>query len=99
MAVGDSVNALVSKTNGSSLDIQPGASVEWLVHTIIAEQGLAVEIYVGDDASYTNVKKIDTIGGGSVHQLTWRVTNTAPMRIKNVSGSTQFVGYNGVITK
>lgn len=99
MAVGDTVTAFVSKTNNSTLDIQPAAGVEWLIHTLLAEQGLSTEVYQVDDAAGTNKKKTDTLQGGSVHGLTFRVTNVGWIQLKNVSGSTQFIGYHGVITK
>lgn len=99
MAVGDTVTALVSKANNATLDIQPGSGVEWFIHTLVSEQGLKIEVYLVDDAAGTNKKLIDTTTGGSVHGLTYRVTNVGWIQLKNTSGSTQFIGYQGVITK
>lgn len=104
MAVGDTVTALVSKTNNSTLDIQPGSGVEWFVHTIFSQQQTlgvtpSIEIYQVDDAAGTNKKLTDTFLGGSVHGLTFRVTNIGWIQLKNISGSTQFIGYHAVITK
>jgi hypothetical protein len=100
MAVGDAVNAFTSTANNANLDVQPGSGVEWFIHTVYGEEALgAYEIWRGDDASFTNSKKVRTVAAGDVHGLTYRVTNAKPMRIKNVSGATQFLGYDGVITK
>ena len=99
MAVGDTVTALVSKTNNSTLDIQPSAGVEWFIHTLVSEQGLKIEVYAVDDAAGTNKKLVDTTLGGTLHGLTFRVTNVGWIQLKNTSGSTQFIGYQGVVTK
>jgi cytoskeletal protein RodZ len=99
MATGDSVGTLVSKTNNSTLDIQPGVGAEWFVHSLFSEQGLSMEVYRVDDATGTNKKKTMTLVGGEAQRLTMRVTNDRWIQLKNVSGSTQFIGYEGVITK
>ena len=98
MAVGDAVGVIVSKTNNSTLDIKPGAAVEWFIQNLIAEQGLAMEVYRVDDAAGTNKKKTITLVGGEV-QVGMRVREDFWIQLKNVSGSTQFIGYDGVITK
>ena len=102
MPVSAAVNALVSKTNNSTLDIKPGAGAEWLIHTLISEQQASnvtpsIEVYRVDDASGTNKKKTMTLLGGEV-ETRIHVTENSWVQLKNISGSTQFIGYDGVIT-
>jgi hypothetical protein len=106
MAVGDRVVvAPTSVANTATLDIQPSAGVEWIVSRIIIEVGVvsdgvaAIEVYQGTDSSYTAVKLVDKfVAGGSVG-VRYDVTNGVPLRLKNVSGSTLFLGYSGGVTK
>lgn len=103
MAVGDAVTALVSKTNNSTLDIQPSSGVEWLIQNLFSEvQAVgttpSIEVYRVDDAAGTNKKKTMILLGGEVAAVV-RVTNVGWIQLKNISGSTQFIGYDGVITK
>lgn len=98
MAVADAVGTLVSKTNNSTLDIQPGSGAEWFIQNLFSEQGMSIEVYRVDDAAGTNKKKVMTLVGGEV-QVGMRATNDRWIQLKNVSGSTQFIGYDGVVTK
>lgn len=97
MAVGDTVTAWASTASAGTNDIQPGSSVEWFIHTLLSAQGTAMEVYMTSNGSTFTL--VDTLSGGSVHALTFRLTNTVWMRIKNISGGTAFNGYQGVITK
>lgn len=99
MAFGDAVGALTSTANNATLDIHPGSGVEWFITSIFSEQGLAIEVYRVDDAAGTNKKKTMTTVGGEVQSLTMRATNDRWIQLKNVSGSTQFIGYEGSISK
>lgn len=97
MAVADTVTNWASKANNATTDVQPGSSIEWLIHTLLSGSAKSVEVYMTEDGSTFTL--VDTIAGGSVHGLTWRLTNTTWMRLKNVSGGTAYVGYQGVVTK
>ena len=95
MAVGDVVNGLSSVSNGSYLDIVPGTGVEWVIHNIY--WGNAVECYFYDG---TNDVKFDsdTTYGGRIGAV-FHCTETKRIRIKNVSGLSQYIGYDGIQTK
>jgi len=98
MAVGDAVLAGADKADDATTDIQPGSGVEWLIHTLIAEEGQAFEVWMTPNGG-SNFYLIDTIAGGSVHGLTHRLSNTVYLQMKNVSGGTAYNAYAGVITK
>ena len=98
MAISDAVTAWASKASAATTTVQPGSGVEWLIHTLVAGSGKSMEVYLTSDAGST-FTLIDTITGGSVHGLTYRLTNAVYMQLKNVSGGTAFNGYQGVVTK
>ena len=95
MAVGDAVSGYASVANNGTTTIQPGASIEWLIHTLFSESGAQLTVQMTDGTD----KTVDVLAGGSVHGLTWRLTNSIYMKIKNTSGGTVYIGYQGVITK
>jgi hypothetical protein len=97
MAVGDAVVGWASKTNNSTTDITPGSGAEWFIHTLMSAPGKSMEVYLTEDGSTFTL--LDTLTGGAVHALTFRLTNTIWMRLKNVSGGTAYNGYEGVVTK
>lgn len=98
MAVGDAVvGGTYNLANNSTIDIQPGSGVEWLIHTIGSQSGKAIEVYYLENA--TNEVLVDSFTGGSVHGLNWRITNGEILRLKNTSGGAALVFYNGVVTK
>ena len=96
MAVGDAVGDLVSVAASGSLDIQPGAGVEWMIFNIFAAGG--VEIYWTDG---TNEIQVDSSSGAkSWLNFKFPVTNTLWLRIKNPDTvNAVLVGYSGVQTK
>ena len=93
-AVGDAVVENQSVSNGSFLDIQPGSSIQWLVHHVFHEGDIEIYWYDG-----TNDILIGSSTGANYEFLNIRVTNSIRLRIKNVAGSTKRIGYDGVITK
>jgi hypothetical protein len=97
MAVGDTVSAWGSKATTATTDVQPGAGVEWLIHTLVSQSGKSMEVYLTSDGSTFTL--VDTLTGGSVHGLTYRLTNTIWMRLKNIDAGTAYNGYEGVVTK
>jgi len=97
MAVADAVTAWATKASNATTDVQPGSGVEWLIHTLVAQSGKSMEVYLTADGSTFTL--VDTLSGGSVHGLTFRLTNTVWMRLKNVSGGDAYNGYQGVVTK
>jgi len=94
MAVGDAVVNNSSVASAAFLDVQPGSGVEWMIHHIHHED--AVEIYWYDG---TNQFLISTSAGANYESIGARVTNSIRLRVKNTSGSTKRIGYDGIQTK
>jgi hypothetical protein len=95
MAVGENVLAHSSVSNGNYLSIQPGAGVEWQLLDLYF--GGAWELYRTDG---TNAIKIDEgITTGSLQQRKMIASNGIYFRIKNVSGGSVYMGYDGIIKK
>ena len=97
MAVGDTVTAWASKTTTSTTDVQPGAGVEWLIHTLVSQSAKAMEVYLTENGSTFTL--VEAQSGGAVQGLMYRLTNTTWMRLKNTDGGTAYNGYQGVVTK
>lgn len=95
MAVGDVASAHSSVSNGSSLTIQPGSSIEWVLHNIY--YGGAMELYRTDGSNTIKIASDDLLGclGG----LCLHATNSIYYSLKNVSGGAVYMGYDGIITK
>lgn len=96
MAVGDTVTAVTSTANGAYLTIQPGSGAEWIVHNITVPEGTSAELYKYDGS---NEIKIDTITGGGWLGYFFHCTNSIYYRVKNTSGSTAYLGYDGIVSK
>ena len=77
------------------LDAQPAAGGEAVIHNIY--HGGDVEFYLNDD---TNTVLIDSAtGAGVISWLSYHVTNSIYITIKNVNGDAQDFGYDGMYTK
>jgi hypothetical protein len=96
MAAGDAVVGFsTAVANNGFVDIQPGAAIEWVIHNIYYEG--AVEIYWYDGS--TDIKfDADTTAGARLN-LALHCTNAKRIRVKNVSGGAQDIGYDGMVTK
>ena len=78
-----------------TLDAQPAAGGEAVIHNIY--HGGDVEVYLNDD---TNTVMIDSAtGAGVMSWLSYHVTNSIYITIKNVNGDAQDFGYDGMYTK
>lgn len=99
MAQGDVVTiAPTSLTNGSLYNIQPGSGVEWTIHNIVF--GGAVEVYKTDSLTGVNAIKWATSNANGGFMNTFlHCTNTVWYQIKNVSGGTIYVSYDGTQSK
>lgn len=97
MALGDVFSAGPSNiSNGSYLDIQPSAGVEAVIHNLYlpaAANGFELEWYDGSTG-----QKVDTLSG-PLYNTMFHVTATRRIRIKNVTGSGAYMGFDGVQTK
>ncbi len=98
MAAGDVFQeGPTSTTDDSWLDIQPGASVEWVIHNVYVDEGVAVEFEYFDG---TNIILFDSDAvDGTRFMVNWHVTNSIRVRVKNVSGGTVYLAADGIVTK
>jgi len=98
MAAGDVFQeGPTSIADNGFLDIQPGASVEWVIHNVLVDGGVAVEFYYYDG---TNSIRFDTDSvDGTRYHLNLHATNGTRVRVKNVSGGTVFLAADGMVTK
>ncbi len=79
------------------LDIQPGASIEWVIHNVYVPLGIAVEFEYFDG---TNLIKFDEdTSDGTRFMVNWHATNGSRVRVKNVSGGAAFLAADGIVTK
>jgi len=92
---GDKTQDFVLTVNDSFLNIQPGIGEEWSIHNIY--WGGAAEIYATDGTNDILVGSSETSGARLNNYL--NCTSTQYFRIKNISGSSVYLGYDGVITK
>lgn len=95
MAVGDVVSSLTSTANNGTLTAQPSAGVEWVIHNVY--YGGAMELYVTNGTDSIKVDSDTAIGGRL--GVVFHVNNTRYLQVKNVSGSTTVLGYDGIQTK
>ena len=95
MAVGDVYSAYSNNlADDGTVDIQPAGTIEAVIHNIYF--GGNVEIYLNDG---TNTFKFDEHkGDGVMAWLSYHVTNSIFITIKNVEGSAADFGYDGIIT-
>jgi cytoskeletal protein RodZ len=96
MGVGDVKSGISSVASGEYLDIRPPSGEEWVIHNI-THNG-AVELYFTDGTN--TIGPIDSdAGAGGWLNFNFHVTNSCWYRVKNVSGTTQLIGYDGIQTK
>lgn len=95
MAIGQAVNTFSSVATGSYIDIQPDAGDEWIIHNILVSDSAAIELYYTDG---TNEERVLATTGGFL-DYHFHVTNSVYYRVKNVSGATEYIGYDGIVSK
>lgn len=98
MAAGDVFQeGPTSTADDAFLDIQPGSGVEWVIHNVLVDRGVAVEFYYydGTNSILFDADSVD----GTRYMLNLHVTNGTRVRIKNVSGGTIFLAADGIVTK
>ena len=92
---GDKVSTMASTADDAYLDIKPSSGEEWSVHNIC--WGGAAELYFSDGTHNILVGSSESAGGRLGQYL--NCTNTYYYRLRNVNGDTQYLGYDGVVTK
>jgi hypothetical protein len=91
-ALNQTVNAYSSIANNAFLTIQPPSTEEWVVFNIYAPVGTSTELYVSDGTTDT---KIDTDNTGGWRNYKFNVANDQFLKVKNVSGSAAYLGFDG----
>lgn len=98
MAAGDAyIKAPTSTATTAFLDLQPGASVEVVIHNIYVATGSAYEVYYSDGTN--NILALSMPAGGAALNLQMHCSNTYYVRVKNTSGSTIYLSADGMTTK
>jgi hypothetical protein len=92
---GDVFTDIQSIADDAYLDIQPAADHEAVVHNIYYADDIEVYRYDGTN-SILIASRTDN---GCLAMFAFHVTNTDRIRVKNVSGGTQLIGYDGIYTK
>lgn len=93
MAVGKMIGGLISVPAGEMLDIQPPPDVEYVVHNIIAPSGCPIELRFGSSTADVLVDAATT----SIMDVHLHMSHDVYYKIKNQSGATALIGYDGVI--
>lgn len=98
MAAGDAyIKAPASIANGNFMDLQPGASVEVVIHDIYVPTGTAYEVYFSDGTN--NILYLSMPAGGAALNLQAHCSNSYYVRVKNTSGSAAYMSASGMTTK
>ena len=95
MVVGDAVITIETVANGASITIQPTGTVEYVIHNIYVPTTADIEMYRGD-GTLTILSDANT---GSLYNFFFHASNTQYITIKNVSGASIEIGYDGTVTK
>lgn len=94
--MGNTIGDTVEVASGASINIRPSTDVEWVIHNIYIPLGSTVELY-----RWNNI-------GTTPQILMHKLTNTTSFQsyhatiddffiIKNISGSSIWVSYDGVL--
>ena len=90
------IGTTVSLTSAASLNVRPPTNVEWIIHNIYVPSGYAIELYRWNDTG-TTPQILITKTSVSMGFLDFHVTQDDFLIIKNISGSTIYVSYDGVL--
>lgn len=95
MAAGDVFSDLQSIANNAYLDIQPSSGVEATIHNVYYAAAVEFHWYDGtNDITFDS----DSSAGARLGMV-WHVKNGLRLRIKNTSGVSALIGYDGIQTK
>jgi len=95
MALGSVVSTQQSIDHGASLSIKPSIGNEWVIHNVYVPNGSQVELYWTDDINDT----LQDTNDGAWLNYHFHVTASNYLKVKNVSGGTIYIGYDGIQTK
>ena len=94
MSRGDVVSGLQTISADSYLTIQPPSGEEWMITNIFCSK--SAEIYITDgskDVKYYQISLGEPWSGKLF------ITNSIYVKVKNISGSNEEIGYSGVKSK
>lgn len=94
-AVGDVTSAISSISDTNYLDIQPTGTIEWVIHNIYHADDIELYFYDGSN----NLLIEASTGPGVLTRYAFHCTNSIRIRVKNTSGGSQLIGYDGIITR
>ncbi len=86
------ISSMSSISNGNYLTIQPSVGVEWVIHNILANGN--IELYKTDGANQILIAS----DFESLLMLRLHPNSTYYYEVKNISGATMYIGYDGIIT-
>jgi hypothetical protein len=95
MAAGDIVGNTESVNDAAYMTIQPGAGVDYNILALI--WSASVEIYLYDGVNEAG--PVSATGAGGWPGVSIPVNNADYLRVKNVSGGVQIMGWRGIQTK
>lgn len=96
MTVGDMTYNIVTLLPSQFADISPNTSgIEWMIHNIIIPFGESVEIYNTNGSNSILICYTTT----SLLSYSFHCNTSHYYQIKNTSGVTLTVAYNGIVTK
>ena len=94
MTVSDMAYNQSALVNGQTLNIMPSmVGVEWIIHNIIVPFGSTCELYKTDGTNTIKIANIST----SLLSYNFHCNISSYYTIKNVSGSTIYVAYDGIV--
>jgi hypothetical protein len=94
MAAGDVFSCVPTSTaNNGTLNIQPTGTAEATIHNVYTNMA-SCELYKYDG---TTLSKVDSATGWLGYAF--HVTNACYLQVKNVSGSSANICYDGIYTK
>ena len=96
MAIGDVVSAHTNILNGLFLTIQPSGSAQWGIQNLYVPAGVECEFYRTDG---TNDILLFSLTDTIQFSQPFNPTNTIYFKLKNVSGSSAYLGYDAKISK
>lgn len=96
MTRGDIVSVHSSVSNNTYLSVQPSGTIEWGIQNFYADEATSWQLFRTDG---TNEILIRNVTGVLQLPQPFNATNSIYFRMKNVSGSAAYMGYDGKISK
>lgn len=95
MATSDAIGEILAVAAGSSLNIQPTAPDEWIIHNIYIPEDNLAEIFLSDGIDDILIAKVS----GSYLGYFFHVRNALYLKVKNTNAGPINIGYDGIAVK